>query len=335
MFPKLPLVDISKGWITNALPARLRKSGQGRPRVLYNNAAIGKLAAQHFIEHGFRNIAFLNYGNFWMETERRPSFQREVESAKARYLEIPYYKVTRAPTQTPQEYEHTRFNWLVKAIRELPKPVGIFAGTDDQAARLLYACETAGANVPESVAVLGCNNDTIVCENSLVPLSSVDNNLESLGYEAAMLLDKILSGMSAPKTPIVVPPKGVIQRQSTNILAVPDPRIARAIQFIDDHYHEPIGTIEVAAAAGLSRRMLEYGFQRHIRKSVAHAILARRMERAKHLLIETSIKLQEVAAKVGFCAFSHFSRVFHRATGTTPSHFRRQCQTGERRMKGV
>jgi LacI family transcriptional regulator len=323
--PRLPLVDFSKGWIADSMPAKYRAAGLGRPRVIYDNVSIGRLAAEHFLERGFKHIAYMNYGNFWMETERIPSFSRTIEAAGGTYHEIAYHEWM--PKSSPATLrDHRRAHQrLVKTILDLPKPVGIAASVDNIATLLLQACDIANVSVPEEVAVLGCDNDPMVCDYALVPLSSVDNDWERVGYEGARLLDHLMAGRRAPREPILIPPKGVVTRLSTNILAVPDKRLARAVRFIWDHYPEPIGTREVAAAAGVNRRKLERDFLKHLGQSVNREIAQTRIEHAKKMLRETRLKAHEVARQCGFSSVSYFSKCFQRFTGLRPSRYRRQA----------
>jgi len=327
-FPDAPLVDISKGWVSSSMPAKYRAAGRNRPRVLYDNAQIGRLAAEHFVERGFKHIALLNGGNYWMEKERLPFFRQTVEKAGAQFHEIRYYE------SSPQDAHHrvlhddpAAHQWLVKTLMDLPKPLGVALASDSIAARVMRACDDAGLSVPEQVAILGCHNDPFVCEFAPVPLSSVDDDLERLGYEAAKLLDRILDGKRPPREPILIPPKGVVMRLSTNVLAVPDLNVARAVRFIFEHYAEnSIGAPEVAAAAGLSRSALDRAFQRFLRQTPTQKILSVRVEHAKKLLLETDLKAHEIAVQTGFTGIVHFSQAFHRLTGSRPSRFRRETQ---------
>jgi LacI family transcriptional regulator len=323
-FPKVPLVDLSKGWISDTMPAKYRAEGRRHPRVHYDNHAIGRLAAEHFLERGFKNIAYMNCGNYWLDIERMPSFRQTVEAAGSRYYEIPYYQLFPKHSRHPMRDAAQAHEWLMQTVRKLPKPIGIAVTADDLAARLLRVCDDAGMIVPEEVAVLGCDNDPMVCEYAPVPLSSVDNSWEQAGYEGAKLLDQLMNGRRAPRRPILIPPKGVVTRLSTNILAVPDLKTARALRFIWENFQSPIGTKEIAAVAGLNRRKLERDFRRHLGRSVKEEITQLRIERAKKLLLETSLKAEEVAQQCGFSSIVHFSKVFHRHTKTRPSHYRRR-----------
>jgi LacI family transcriptional regulator len=329
-FPGLPLVDLSKGWISDSMPARLRRSGLGRARVYNDNACIGRLAAEHFTERGFKHIAFLNAGNYWTEVERLPAFREAVEAAKAQAYEIEYYKCFPRGAPRPLQDRQTAHRWLIKTLRQLPKPLAIAVSSDYIALRVFRACDDAGLAVPEQVAVLGCNNDPLFCDYAAVPLSSVDSDLEGIGYAGAKLLDRLMNGEAPPPQPVLIPPKGIVTRMSTNIMAVPDVRVARALRFIWEHHAEPIGTREVGAVAGLSRSALERVFKNHIGRNVAQEILQRRIDHARKLLLETDLKAHEIAARTGFSGIVHFSQAFHRLTGTRPSVFRRQHLASER-----
>ncbi len=323
-FPNTPLVDFSKGWIANSMPKKFRAAGEGRPRVLYYNTKIGRLAAGHFLERGFKQIALLNSGNYWMEQERLPSFRQTVEAGGGNFHELEYYKCFSRSASRALRDHLTAHRWLVRALLHLPKPLGVAVASDGVALRVMRACDEAKLSVPEEVAVLGCHNDPLICDYAPVPLSSVDDDLERVGYEGAKLLDRLMDGKPAPREPILIPPKGVVTRMSTNILAVPDVRVARGVRFIWEHYRENIGVPEVAAVAGLSRSSVDRAFIKHLGRSPAQEILAVRINHAKNLLIETPMKAHEVAAQCGFTGIVHFSQAFHRATGIRPSYFRRQ-----------
>ncbi|HVU26325.1 MAG TPA: DNA-binding transcriptional regulator [Verrucomicrobiae bacterium] len=323
-FPNIPLVDFSKGWIANSMPRKFRAAGEDRPRVLYDNVQIGRLAAGHFLERGFKHIALLNSGNYWMEQERLPSFRQTVEAGGGTFYELRYYKCFSHLASRAFRDHLAAHRWLVQTLRHLSKPLGVAVASDSVALRVMRACDEAKLCVPEEVAVLGCHNDPLICDYAPVPLSSVDDDLERVGYEGAKLLDKLMDGKPAPREPILIPPKGVVTRMSTNILAVPDVKVARGVRFIWEHYRENIGAPEVAAAAGLSRSSVDRAFAKHLGRSPAQEILAVRINYAKNLLIETQLKAHEVAAQCGFTSIVHFSQAFHRATGIRPSYFRRQ-----------
>jgi LacI family transcriptional regulator len=323
-FPsRLPIVDLSKGWISESMPEEDRIDGRKRHRVYYDNTKIGAMAADHFLQRGFRHIAYLNVGNYWHETERIEVIRQDVESAGASFHEIDFYHhfLRNAPNalvarQRAQE-------WLTDVIEHLPKPLGIILSSDDWANCVLQACEAADAAVPEQVSVLGCDNDPTVCHCTPVPLSSIDVNWDAIGYEAAAMLDRLMEGEKIPFDPVLIPPAGVMTRMSTNILAITDARIARALSYIWDHYTLPIGSEEVAREAGLNRRTLERGFRKHLNRSVWQEITRVRIEKAKSMLWESTAKAHEIAEQCGFSGIVAFSKVFLRITGIRPSEYRK------------
>lgn len=322
-YPKLPLVDLSKGWISNSMPARFRAAGRAVPRVLSDQNQIARLAADHFIRRGYKHLAFLNIGNYWMETEQREEFLRIARAEHLGFHEIQYYR--HFPPLKPHSPREARlaFQWLGKALQALPKPVGLFAGSDPVSLLALSACEAVSLKVPDDVAILGFENDAYTCENAAIPLSSVDVDLFSQGYQAARLLDRLMAGEPAPTAPLIIPPKGVVSRQSTDILAVPNPKVGRALRYIWEHYQEPIQVRDVVAVSGLSRRRLECAFLQHIRRTLSQEIMTRRLDQARHLLATTDLKKQEIARLSGFSSHLHLSQTFRRVTGHSPSAFRK------------
>jgi LacI family transcriptional regulator len=207
-------------------------------------------------------------------------------------------------------------------LRHLPKPLAVFAAADETALRVLHACEHLGLRVPEEVAVLGCHNDYLTCNFASVRLSSVDDDLELQGYRAARLLDRLMDGEPAPDAPVIIPPKGIVTRASTDIMAVPHREVAIALRFIWQHFREPIQTSDVAKASGLSRHHLMRLFQTHIGRSIAEEISLKRIEHAKQLLMETNLKAWQIGEEAGFSSIVHFSSAFSRIVGQAPSHFR-------------
>jgi LacI family transcriptional regulator len=330
-FPPRPLVDLSKGWVSNVMSPTMRRAGRRHPRVLNDNLQIARLAAEHFIERGFKHIAFFNFGNFWMETDRIPVFRATVQAAGGQYHEIAYHRHFHMLQAPSREAERSAHLWLMKALRALPKPLGIFVATDQLAITLLRACDEAGLGVPEEVAVLGCDNEALVCDFAPVPMSSVDPDLEQQGYEAAKLLDRLMDGEAPPAEPILIPPRGVVTRQSTDILAVSHAQVARALRFIWEHYHEPIQTPDVATAAGMSRRNLERFFRRHLQRSINAEIMRCRIEHARDLLVKTDLKAHEIAERTGFGGMVQLSRAFLHETGVRPSCFREQHRAGRQK----
>jgi LacI family transcriptional regulator len=212
---------------------------------------------------------------------------------------------------------------LKKWLQSLPKPVAVLACDDDRGREVLEACQDASLAVPEDVAVLGVDNDELLCEISDPPLSSIALDTQRGGYEAAAALDRLMAGQPVSNRRILVEPTRVVSRRSTDVFALQDRPIAMAVRFINDHVRHSIGVIDVMRYVGLSRRTLEVRFRKVMGRSVLEEITRSRLERARHLLLETDLPIQAVAESVGLKDANYLARVFHRETGMSPTAFRR------------
>ena len=288
------------------------------PRVLFDNYRIGQLGAEHLLERGFRNLAFYRFSNTIDVREREEGFRQTIEAAGCQ-CRLLHWQVAQG-----RRARRPWFAWLQEQLRGLPFPVGIMAQSDNRAFQLISACEAAGLAVPEQAAVVGVDNDEYACEFAAVPTSSVDSNREHLAYEAAALLDRLIGGEKAPAEPMVVAPRGMVVRRSSDLLAIDHEAVTRALSFIWEHFAEPIDTADVVAVSRMSRCGAYRAFEKHVGRSIGDEIARKRLERAKELLVQSSEKLHRVARASGFGSGEHFSRVFTRVVGTTPSAFRQE-----------
>jgi len=181
---------------------------------------------------------------------------------------------------------------------------------------------------PEEVAVVGVDNDDLVCECLSVPLSSVHHDLERLGYEGAALLDRLMDGEPAPRQPIRISPKGVVMRKSSDLIAVEHPEVAAALRFIRERYQGPLAVAEVVAATRLSRRGLEKAFHAHVGCTINDEILRVRLTRARELLAHTDQRILAISAATGFSRPQYFRTVFRQATGKTSRQYRLGARPG-------
>ncbi len=201
-------------------------------------------------------------------------------------------------------------------LRTLRKPVGLMACNDVCGRKVLEECAAIGLRVPEDVAVVGVDNDEMLCELSLPPLSSVVLDLERAGYEAATLLHRMMAGESIPDARIMVAPNFIAIRQSSDV-APKDPYVAVALRFVKDHAGEAISVSDVSRQVGVSRRTLERRFYGVLGRSIAAEITRSKLERAKRILRETDLPLR-VAAAAGFGSVKTFNRVFRYSEGMPP-----------------
>jgi LacI family transcriptional regulator len=299
----LPAVDLSAARLVPALPW-----------VETNDEEIARLAADHLLERGFKRFAFCGDARFNWSVWRE---KHAVARLRAAGHDCACYRPTAPAGDVAAEAGN-----LVRWLRELPKPVGIMACYDIRGQQVLDACRSAGLAVPDEVAVVGVDNDTLLCELASPPLSSVIPNAHGAGYEAAALLDRLMAGKRVAATAHLIAPLGLAERQSTDVLAVDDREVARAVQFIREHACEGIKVGDLLRTVPLSRRVLEQRFQRLLGHTPREEILHVRLNRVKQLLAETDLPLYLVAERTGFEHVEYLSVLFKRETGRTPSAFR-------------
>jgi len=298
----LPAVDLSAARLVPALPW-----------VETDDAQIAKLAAEHLLERGFRHFAFCGVARFNWSVWREEHFAARVRAAGH---DCHVYQPKREGAAAAQVAEIGR--WL----RALPKPLGVMACYDSRGQQVLDACRGEGFAVPDEVAVIGVDNDTLLCELASPPLSSVIPNAQRAGYVAAARLDRLMAGKKVTPLAELIPPLGVASRQSTDALALDDRAIAQAVRMIREHACEGINVEDVLKAVPLSRRVLEQRFQKQLGRTPRQEILQVRLARVKQLLGETELALYQIAERTGFAHIEYLSVVFKRETGTTPSAFR-------------
>ena len=214
---------------------------------------------------------------------------------------------------------------LSPRLRALPKPVGLLAYNDEEAARVSALCLDIGIQVPEEIAILGIGNDAFLCENQAVPISSVIDNLERNGYEGAALLDRLMDGAPIPDTPVVVPCGGVCARRSTDTFAAESPVLREAVRLLSEHLDHPPGIDRIAQLTGVSRATLDRLFLRELGRPPHAELLRRRLTIARKLLRDTNLPAAEISAQCGFCNPAAFSAAFARAEGLPPGKWRKSA----------
>lgn len=282
------------------------------PMILNDNLAVGRMGARHLADRGFRHLAYYGVrGERWSEL-RLAGVAETARAARASFAVHP----SGGRWEASQER-------LKRWIAGLPRPLGLVAANDLHGLRALDACRRAGLAVPEQVAVVGADDDSEVCELSEPPLSSVTFNPERVGYEAAGLLDGLMGGRAGPREPLLVPPLGVSIRQSSDILAIDDPDVAKAIHYIRRHAFEGITVEDVLGELPLSRRALEHRFRRRLGRTPKEEIQRLRFEEAKNLLASTDLPLARISDRLGYHQPAYLSAVFRREAGLSPSAYRR------------
>ncbi len=282
------------------------------------------LAAEHLLERGFRHFAACGFTGHAWSRQRLEGFRQALGVAG------PNCAVYESPWggrhAHPWELEQSRIgDWL----RDRPRPLGVFACNDSRGQHVLDACQRIGLSVPEEVAVLGVDDDVLLCELCDPPLSSVVPNPERVGYEAAALLDRLMAGAKPRRLHECIEPLGVATRQSTDVLAIDDPHIALAVRYIRENACRGVTVHEVLRHVPLSRTILERRFRKYLGRSPQAEIRAVQLKRVKQLLAETDLPLERIAELAGYEHPEYLSVVFKRETGQTPGQYRRRTQTGD------
>ncbi len=290
----------------------------GLPRVMVDHKATGQLAAAHLLDAGLKRFAYLGLKGVWYSQQRRDGFRDAIERAGGECL---VYEVSK---RTDFRQLWLRGQSEIDAwLRTLKPPVGILAVHDDRARLLVDGCRRVGLAVPHDVALMGVDNDETVCEFCQPPLTSVSRSSRRVGYEAAALLDRLMSGKPAPDSDLLVPPDGVVRRASTGIVAIEDPHVAAAVQYTRDHVDEMFGVERFEKLLPVSRRRIEQLFQRVLGQTPYEYICHVRVIRAKELLVrEEKMAIRDVAAACGFPDTQRLRLVFQRLTGKTPTDYR-------------
>jgi LacI family transcriptional regulator len=302
--------------------------GSCMPSILADNAAISRLCFEHLKERGFRHFAFCGFNGADYSDERRDAFARSV--AEAGWQCHVYSEGRPLAKGDTAQYEGLGLkdggcvaNW----IKKLPKPIGLMACNDMRGQEVLGACRATGLASPEEIAVIGVDNDEVLCNLSEPPLSSVVPNAERVGYETAALLSRMMAGFRPEPVETFIEPSGIVTRRSTDVLAMEDRQIAAATHFIREQACQGIDVSDVLRAVPMSRSTLDRRFMKILGRSPKDEILRIRLDRVKQMLAETDFPLAMIAEKVGLEHVEHLSRIFKSRLKMTPSQFRSQCLT--------
>jgi LacI family transcriptional regulator len=295
-------------------------SNTGMADVANDDLAIGHAAAEHLLSRGLRHFGYVGHARRDVLEGRRRGFAQRLRRSRFRVHEF-YLPIQAARSKfSLAKDERAMIDWL----RSLPKPAGVMACNDDRGSEVMEACRQAGLRIPEDVALIGVDNADPLCQLSFPPLSSVAVAAERIGYEAAVLLEKMMAGHRPPKRPLRIPPLGVVTRQSTDVVSVDDAQVAAALRFIRHNGHRPLRVSDVTHAAASNRRTLERKFRELLASTIHDRIEEERISRAKTLLAETRLPMTEVAEQSGYRNQAALSVAFRRALSVTPTSYRRR-----------
>lgn len=313
------LTDFDGLIVQAAIPAQLRKltglqapvvnvsskieSGEV-PSVVSDDKAVGRLGADYFLRLGYRTFVFYSPYDRQFATLRHEGFSQRLAEANCKAAQV----------RNESQLRHT--------LEKFPRPLAVMGCNDRAALAVLEACRAADLRVPDDVAVLGVDNDDLIQSLAYPPLSTISTARERIGFEAAAMLERLLIGEPIVSHVVLVPPQGVITRQSTDTTAIKDKEVAEAMRFIHAHAGRAITVDDVADEVTMSRRQLERRFRQSLGRSILDEIVRHRVDRARQLLTDTELTLPQIATACGFASASYFNVVFSKAVGQTPGAFR-------------
>jgi LacI family transcriptional regulator len=295
------------------------------PRIHEDDRAIGTLAADCFLNLGFKHFACYRTDSFDVSTVRSKSFSETLAASGYSTKDLLW---NRYDARRKVKDWSRRMEWLTRELQALSKPTAIFCIDDRVAVNIIDCCRECGIRIPDEIAVLGVGNLDTACECSAVSISSIRIDFETMGFQAAELLDRIMNGETPPSTPVLLPPLGVEERRSTHTLAVDDPAGQKAIRFMLDHYTSPIDIQDIAEAGGLTRRQFTYITQKELHIAPAKLLEDIRIKKACELLSTTNYTVQRVAMETGLGTALRLQRIFRKRFETSPAVWRKAHKAG-------
>jgi LacI family transcriptional regulator len=288
------------------------------PNITGQYRETGRLGAEYFLNKGYSNFAFYGFNNIVWSRERAEGFESAINRAgyqvhyfehkKARSTDIWYYK------------SKTLSKWL----KSLPKPIALMACDDNQGVHITEACKQNKIRVPQEVAILGVDNDVMLCQLSDPPLSSIELAVERAGYDTARAMDLMITGRVKFYRDILVPPLKVITRSSTDIYASRDENITNALDFIHKNIDQNLLVDQIVKEVPMSRRSLEKRFVEVTGLPIYKYIFKLRIEKLAHKLINSESSVFEIALEMGLSDSKNLGRQFRQIMGCTPLEYRRK-----------
>lgn len=343
LYGKEGIVEWAKEWQADAIIARWDHEGTDLlktlniPVILQNYKdrsayfsnltgdyiGTGEMAAKFFIKRRYRNFAFYgNRGVVWSR-ERAEGFRKEIEKSGGNY----YYFESENLSGEQWSSSHIQLDqWLLS----LPKPVGLFACDDSFALQVSEICKINNIRIPEEIALLGVDNDELMCNLSDPPISSIVLDVEKGGYEAVRLIDQLILKERTESFDIVIKPARFELRQSTEKYNISNPYISKIVNYIEDNFTSEINIDSLTNLVPLSRRNLEMKFKNEMNTSIYQFILDCRIGLFSHLLVTTDRPLFDLALESGFTDYKNISRVFKKFKGCTPVEYRQKFSTSNK-----
>ncbi len=311
----VPVVGI--GGVKAESPLKLKLSTIGT-----DNRKIAVMAAEYLLNLRFKSFGYCGVSERTIDpwnTQRKESF---ADSLTRVGHSCSVFKARYNSSQSWEQLQEALYNWIC----QLPKPVGILAANDIRARHILEACRCYGVKIPDEVAVLGVDNDELICELATPSLSSIIQGTDEIGYKAAELLDALMDGRQRNLTNFLVEPVKIVERESTDLVATDDRVTSMALRYIRNNAIGGLSVTGVARGIGVSRSTLDIHFKKVIGRTVHDEILRVQLNAACHLLSVTDLSLEVVARRVGFCNAQYLSNIFREKFDQTAGEYRQRAR---------
>ncbi len=292
------------------------------PAVFPDHNATGRLAAEYFIKRGFRELGCITHAGSDAMGHSLETFSRVGESHGCRLHSHLLRNHTSNDTRSRAEHFEDRLREIAGWLKRLPTPIGIITHSDTLAAQTIMMCQQAGLAVPEKVAVMGMGNHEVWCEMAPVPISSIETGREEMTRAAVQLLDDLMQAKPALPSRTPVPPRRIITRRSTDIIAVADSTVARAIRYVWDNLDQNVSVDDVARAMAIPRHTLDRLFRKHLARGVKAELIRIRMERCCELLRTTDLPIMEISEILGYRTVQYLHNTFKKTFGISPRQYR-------------
>ena len=289
------------------------------PNITGDYALTGTMAAEYFISKGFTNFGFFGYNGVCWSDERCEAFRSRVKESCPD--EINFYMYDGQNIDNMWYYDQSE---LTEWLKSLPKPIAIMACDDNQGNILLQACELCGIHVPFDVAIIGVDNDEILCNMSNPSMSTINVDIERGGADAAAMAERMVKEPSYKGEDVVLEPLTVVERLSSSVFATNDKEVLMALRFIHANLDSKIIVTDVLDNVPMSRRLLEHRFKKMTGMTIYNYISIQRIERFAQLLISSNDSISDIAAKMDEFDTKGISRRFKELKGCTPSEFRKK-----------
>lgn len=307
----IPVVDLNE-----------QLGGMGVPQISNDHVAIGRMAAGHLLTRGFQRFAFLGHSGHKWSDSRGKAF---AEMVKAEGYPCDVYADHPVSVQGLKEgIWQTELDGITRWVALLDKPVGILACGDFRGLQLLTACRNAGVAVPEQAAVVSVGADDVACQFADPPMSSIMLNAWKMGYEAAGLLDRQMQGYASAQAAMLIPPLDVMVRRSSDIRAISDPLVAKAVNFIQENARSGMNVEVVLRRLNISRSTLQNRFRAALNRSIHDVLIEARLTAVKELLTGTRLSIAEISTRCGFQYPEYMSAALKKYAGCSPAHYRQQ-----------